>query len=165
MKCILTTFIISVYYSLTWAQMPAYYQSIDFSQPAVTVEANLKTLITNTHNPLTYSQTYSWIKSADEDISNSSNVILIYSGQSIRKAQTIGGGNTTQPEVWNREHIYPQSMINSPADADLHHLRACDGNINGDRGNKAFAAGSGSYTSLSATTWYPGDEWLSLIHI
>jgi endonuclease I len=158
MKYILTTFIISVYCSLSWAQMPAYYQSIDFSQPAATVESNLKNLITITHNPLTYSQTYNWIKLTDEDVNNSSNVILMYNGQSISKGMTIGGGNTTQAEVWNREHIYPQSLINSPADADLHHLRACDGVINGNRGNSPFVTGSGSYGTASGG-WYPGDEW------
>ncbi len=141
-----------------FGQMPAYYQGIDFSQAPATVEANLKTLITNTHFPLTYSQTYSWIKLSDEDESNTSNVVLMYNSQSESKNNTIGGGNTTQPEVWNREHVYPQSMINAPADADLHHLRACDGVINNNRGNLAFKAGSGSYGSTSGG-WYPGDEW------
>lgn len=140
------------------AQMPAYYQSIDFSQPAATVEADLKTLITNTHNPLTYSNTYPWIKLIDEDASNTSNVILMYNGQSEPKVNTIGGGNTTNPEVWNREHVYPQSLISTTATGDLHHLRACDGTINNNRGSLPFVTGSGSYGTASGG-WYPGDEW------
>jgi endonuclease I len=142
------------------AQLPAYYQSIDFSQSPSNVETALKNLITSTHIPLTYSQTYSFIKQADEDASNTSNVILIYNGQSISKNHTIGGTNTsgTYPEVWNREHVYPQSLINTPADADLHHLRACDGVINGNRGNSPYASGSGTHGVISGG-YYPGDEW------
>ncbi|MFT7157885.1 MAG: endonuclease I [Parvicella sp.] len=143
---------------LSQAQMPAYYNSIDFSNATSTVEANLKTLITTTHNPLDYSDTYPWMKVIDEDQSNVNNIILMYNAQSISKLQTIGGGNTSNPEVWNREHVYPQSMINTTAKGDLHHLRGCDGVINGNRGSLSFAAGSGSYGTVSGG-WYPGDEW------
>ncbi len=139
--------------------MHPYYYSIDFSQPAATVQFNLKNLITFTHSPLDYSNTYPWIKLADEDPNNTSNVILIYNSVSESKNNTFGGGNTTNPEVWNREHTYPNSLINSTAEADLHHLRACDGTVNNNRGNKAFADGSGSFFSVSSTLWFPGDEW------
>lgn len=157
MKSILLVFWL-LFVSSLFGQMPVYYQGIDFSEPVATVEANLQSLITTTHNPLTYSQTYGWLKWADEDPNNTSNVILMYNGQSISKLNTIGGGNTTNPEDWNREHIYPQSMIVTPADADLHHLRACDGDINNNRGNLPFVNGSGSYGTASGG-WYPGDEW------
>lgn len=141
------------------AQMPAYYQSIDFSQPAATVEAELKSLITTTHSThINYSDTYPWVKLIDEDPNNSYYVITIYDGLSILKSNTIGGGNTTQPEIWNREHVYPQSLISTTATGDLHHLRACDGNVNNSRGNLPFATGSGSFGSVSGG-WYPGDDW------
>jgi endonuclease I len=157
MKHILTL-ALSFVLILSQAQMPSYYYSIDFSNSPTTVEANLKTLITTTHNPLDYSNTYPWVKAIDEDQSNPSNVILMYNSQSISKLQTIGGGNTTNPEVWNREHVYPQSLINTTAKGDLHHLRACDGVINGNRGNLPFVTGSGSYGTATGG-WYPGDEW------
>lgn len=139
-------------------QMPAYYQGIDFSQSVAAVEGELKSLITSTHSPLSYSDTYPWIKLADQDDNNSSNVVLMYDGQSEPKVNTIGGGNTSNPEVWNREHIYPQSLISTTAAADLHHLRACDGVINNNRGNLPFASGAGSYGAVSGG-WYPGDDW------
>lgn len=139
-------------------QMPAYYQGIDFSQSAAAVENELKSLITNTHSPLSYSDTYPWIKLTDQDDNNTSNVILMYNGQSEPKVNTIGGGNTSNPEVWNREHVYPQSLISTTAAGDLHHLRACDGVINNNRGNLPFASGSGSYGTVSGG-WYPGDDW------
>lgn len=144
---------------VAFSQMHPYYYSIDFSQPAATVQFNLKNLITFTHSPLSYSDTYPWIKLADEDPINTSNVILIYNSVSESKNNTFGGGNTTNPEVWNREHVYPNSLINVTAEADLHHLRACDGTVNNNRGNKAFADGSGSFFSVSSTLWFPGDEW------
>lgn len=141
-----------------YGQVHPYYSSIDFSQSPSVVEANLKSLISSTHNPMNYSDTYPWIKLADEDASSISNVILMYNGQSISKNNTIGGGNTSFPEDWNREHIYPQSLINTTATGDLHHLRACDATINGNRGNLPFASGSGSYGTVSGG-WYPGDDW------
>lgn len=141
------------------SQMPTYYQGINFNQPAATVESELKALITNTHNPLSYSDTYPWVKLIDEDASNTNNVILMYNGQSEPKTNTIGGGNTnTNTQNWNREHVYPQSMISTTATGDLHHLRACDGVINNNRGNLPFVTGSGSYGSASGG-WYPGDTW------
>ncbi|MCB9189105.1 MAG: endonuclease [Flavobacteriales bacterium] len=158
MKSLLVVFGILFGSILFFGQMPAYYQGIDFSQPAASVESELKTLITNTHNPLTYSNTYPWVKLIDQDENNTNNVILVYNGQSEPKVNTIGGGNTTNPEVWNREHIYPQSLISTTATGDLHHLRACDGDINNNRGNLPFVSGSGSYGTVSGG-WYPGDEW------
>ena len=68
------------------------------------------------------------------------------------------GGNTSFPEDWNREHVYPQSLINQTAKADLHHLRACDEQINGSRGSLSFKDGSGNYGTTSGG-WYPGDDW------
>jgi endonuclease I len=156
MKHLYITFISCLIFTVTFGQVPAYYNGIDFSESAVAVEANLKTLITNTHFPLDYSDTYPWIKTADEN--DQFNVVLMYDGTIESKNNTIGGGNTGPNQIWNREHIYPQSMINSPADADLHHLRACDGDINNDRGNLAFKSGSGAYGTTSGG-WYPGDEW------
>lgn len=144
---------------ISWGQMPVYYQSIDFSQSAATVEAELKSLITTTHSPLPYSGTYPWVKLIDQDEANTGNVILMYNGQSISKNNTIGGDNTGSfPEDWNREHVYPQTYIGTTAKGDLHHLRACDADINNNRGSSPFVSGSGSYGSASGG-WYPGDEW------
>jgi endonuclease I len=141
------------------AQLPAYYQSIDFSQSESQVQQQLKTLITTTHSALQYSQTYTWVKYIDEDATNTNNVILIYNGQSISKLHTIGGGNDgSYPETWNREHVYPQSLIGTTAAADLHHLRACDAIINNNRGNLPFANGTGTHGTV-AGGYYPGNEW------
>jgi endonuclease I len=140
------------------AQVHPYYNSIDFSLSSTQVQTQLRSLISSTHNPLSYSNTYDWIRLADQDPQNTNNVILLYNGLSVNKNYTLGGGNTSNPEIWNREHVYPQSMINAPADADLHHLRACDAVINNNRGNLPFTLGSGQYGVVNSA-WYPGDEW------
>lgn len=150
--------LLSYFSSFTFSQVHPYYSSIDFSLPAAQVETSLKNLISTTHNPLSYNETYTWLKFTDQDFANTNNVVLLYNGQSVNKNYTVGGGNTSNPEIWNREHVYPQSMINAPADADLHHLRACDADINNSRGNSPYISGSGSYGGTS-TTWYPGDDW------
>ena len=47
MKQFYITFISCLFFTITFGQIPAYYNGIDFSQPAATVEAELKTLVTN----------------------------------------------------------------------------------------------------------------------
>ena len=48
------------------------------------------------------------LQSADEDPTNSSNMVLFYTRDSISKRGS--GGSTTD---WNREHVWPQSLSNS----------------------------------------------------
>jgi endonuclease I len=159
MRVVFTFFMFLTQLLCVIAQLPSYYQSIDFSQSESQVQVQLKSLITTTHNPLQYADTYPWVRYADEDETNTANVILMYNGQSISKLHTIGGGNDgAYPEIWNREHVYPQSLIGTTAAADLHHLRACDAIINNNRGNLPFAPGNGAYGTV-AGGYYPGDEW------
>ena len=42
--------------------------------------------------------------------------------------------------------------------ADPHNLRPSDVQMNGNRGNRKFAAGSGN-AGNAGNDWYPGDEW------
>jgi endonuclease I len=159
MRTLFTFFIFLSQFVFIFAQLPAYYNNVDFSQSENQVQQQLKSLITTTHMALQYSQTYPWVKYIDEDAMNTANVILIYNGQSISKLHTIGGGNDgSYPETWNREHVYPQSLIGTTATADLHHLRACDAVINNNRGNLPFASGTGLHGTVSGG-YYPGDQW------
>jgi endonuclease I len=75
------------------------------------------------------------LKLLDQDPSNASNVIGIYSRQS-EPASTFG--LTTG---WNREHLWCDSYGldgREPAYSDLHNLRAEDANVNSSRGNKFY---------------------------
>lgn len=71
----------------------------------------------------------------DEDPRDTNRVRLLYGNTNTLKAnfgETVG---------WNREHSWPNSYgIDStgPAYSDLHHLFACDANVNSSRGNKFY---------------------------
>ncbi len=83
----------------------------------------------------------------DEDSQNTNRVRLLYGNTNTLKSNF---GETTG---WNREHSWPNSYgIDSegPAYSDLHHLFACDANVNSSRGNKFYDrswAGDGSLTN------------------
>ncbi|OIQ28339.1 MAG: hypothetical protein BM564_09725 [Bacteroidetes bacterium MedPE-SWsnd-G2] len=148
---------------LSFGQQP-YYDNVDLDLTGLTLKSELASHIISTHTTfLTYSEAYQIIKDTDEDPNNSSNVLLMYNSQSESKDNTLGGGNVSNPEVWNREHTYPNSLGNPPLGtagpgSDVHHLRACEANVNNNRGSLPFADGSGTYSNLGSS-FYPGDSW------
>jgi endonuclease I len=137
------------------------------------LKAELSNKITVTHtNLLTYSEVWGVLEQTDVDPDNTNNVLLIYGyndtdGSVINdrtrdKSSSSQGGNVGD---WNREHTYAQSLAtpsmntSSPnAGTDAHHLRSSDVQMNGNRGNRLFAAGSGN-SGNAGSNWYPGDEW------
>lgn len=88
----------------------------------------------------------------DVDPNNSSKLILLYLGTSV--AGAWDGGTT-----WNREHIFPQSLLGEAAEnstvnmaSDLQNLKPSDPVVNSSRGNKIF----NDYTD--ADCFEPRDE-------
>lgn len=79
----------------------------------------------------------------DEDPNNTNNVLLIYKGTSISKAERAG--QSSSQDAWNREHVWPKShgfpSSGQWAYTDIHHLRPSDVSINSSRGNKDFDNG------------------------
>ncbi len=146
-----------------FAQQP-YYNDVDLTKTGIPLKDELATKIINTHTTfLSYSEAYQIIKTTDEDSNNSSNVLLVYNSQSESKNNTLGGGNTSNPQVWNREHTYPKSLGSpnlgtSGPGSDVHHLRSCNASVNSSRGSLKFIDGSGNY-GLNNSGWYPGDLW------
>lgn len=145
----------------------SYYNGLDFTKTGNELKNDLITLITNTHtSQLLYSDRHDYLYDADADSNNSSNVILIYSGESRDEREYISGSNSHSPQTFNTEHVYPQSdlqnnltnVVYTIARADLHHLRSCDSGINTSRGNLDFVSGNGSYGPTNGG-WYPGDDW------
>lgn len=146
----------------------AYYNGIDFSLTGLSLKAALANKISSNNTPLFYSSssfdTWDALKETDEDPDNTSNVLLIYSGSSVPKDNTLGDGNTG-PEDWNREHVFARSLAgpsletNVPGPGtDIQNLRASNPNVNSNRGSLKFADGNGSYGTVSGG-WYPGDDW------
>lgn len=150
------------------AQVPAYYSGINFNQSSANIYAQLASLVTNTHNQITYSQCWDALKEADLETGSSSMVTLVYGfsdtdGNPVTdrtRGVNLNGGN---PGEWNREHVFPKSLGNPDLGtdgpgADAHNLRASDVTQNGNRANKKFTNSSGTAGSVSSN-WYPGDEW------
>lgn len=81
----------------------------------------------------------------DQDPNNLSNLILVYLGTSVSGAWD--GGTT-----WNREHIWPQSLLGVSADnntvnmaSDLYNLMPSNPNENSSRGNSPYSSLSSGY--------------------
>lgn len=136
-----------------------YYKDVNFNLTGTDLFDDLaaETIAKHT-NILQYSERHNYLYNADSDLNNASNVVLMYSSESRDKREYLSGNNSYSPQTFNTEHVYPQSLIGNTAKGDLHHLRACDTNINSSRGNNPFASGSGTYANYSSS-WFPGDEW------
>lgn len=161
-----------------YAQIPAYYSGINFSQTGTPLKADLASLITTTHTtmlPYTSGAFDTWdaIQQSDLDPNNSASVFLVYGYNDydgVTKTDRIRDknltGNSSCIGFWNREHSFPKSLANPTMDTntpgvstDIHHLRAADCQWNSTRNNRPFTDGQGDATTVGTTDWYPGDEW------
>jgi endonuclease I len=154
------------------AQIPTYYNGVNLTLTGMALKSELAQKITNTHTiQLQYNDVWTVLKMTDLDPTNANNVLLLYGyndgdGNPITdktRDKNNNGGNIGE---WNREHTYAQSLATpsmttaSPnAGTDAHHLRATDVQMNGNRGNRLFATGSGN-AGNAGSNWYPGDEWI-----
>ncbi len=160
-------------------QVPEYYTTVDFTQTGDALKAQLTTLTTSTHTnllPYTSSSTDTWdaLKSADLDIENNQNVLLIYGYNNSdaetkndrTRNKTLSCHSSSCIGLWNREHVYAKSLANpnlttqNPgAGTDAHNLRAADSQMNSSRSNRLFVAGTGDAHITANNHFYPGDEW------
>jgi len=142
------------------SELQTYYSGVDFSKTGNDLYTDLATTTIAKHTTfLDYSDRHDFLYDADADPNNTSNVVLIYSGESRPDNQWLSGLNPDSPQTYNTEHVYPRSLLdNSNAEADLHLLRVCDISVNSSRGNNPFTTGSGNYSS-TGSAWYPGDDW------
>lgn len=161
----------AIIFAQAGAPAAPYWNGFNFNQTGTALKNALATKITNTHtNNLSYSDVWEALKVADRDPANTNNVLLIYGWENgsdgnvtndhSRNKNDNGGSNGQ----WNREHTFAQALGNpdlgqTGPGADAHHLRACDVQRNGSRGNLKFATGSGTASGASGGGWYPGDEW------
>lgn len=83
------------------------------------------------HFVISYSNLPDFFSVIDADPANPSNILLIYSDESI----------STGSSSWNREHLWPRSYgaDSGPAYSDAHHLYPARSSTNSDRSNYAFA--------------------------
>ena len=141
------------------AQVPSgYYNSAQGLNGQALFDELHRIIDDHTRYPYTASSTDVWdiLSDADENPSNTSNVLTIYKNASYPK----GSG-------WNREHAWPKSL-GFPDDGgcnyaytDTHHLFAADISYNSDRSNMPFQNCNSGCTELpvngqSSSNWYKG---------
>lgn len=157
------------------AQIPEYYEEIDFSQNGEYLKDQLAILITNTHtlNLIYTPEVWNVLKIADLDPQNSQNVLLIYGhddndgvfSTDRSRDKNLSCHTSGCIGLWNREHVFPRSLGTpnlgtSNAGADAHALRPADSQQNTIRSNRPFEAGSGDVAYITPSgNFYPGDEW------
>jgi endonuclease I len=144
------------------AALEDYYSDVLFAEDKTILTEEAKNLTEEKHTTkLIYTQRHNFLYDADEDPTNTANVVLIYSGESRDEREWSSSLNSHTSQTFNTEHVYPQSFLgdNDIAKADLHLLRVCDASINTSRSNLPFIEGSGGFQRTSSTGWYPGDEW------
>lgn len=141
-----------------------YYEGVLFSEiPDTSLEILEWLMESSQTNILGYTDRHDYLYDADADLTNSDNVILIYSGESYSEVEYAGNPNNNSG-YFNTEHVYPQSFLpgvdqEHPSARDLHLLRACQAGINTSRSNSPFVEGTGDYGYVG-DGWYPGDEWI-----
>jgi len=98
----------------------------------------LRNIVNTGFTRLDYGASRYILDETDRDPNNSSRVILVYLGTSV--SGTWDGGVT-----WNREHVWPQSLLGVSVDnnsinqgSDLHNLKPANPAENSSRGNKFF---------------------------
>lgn len=142
------------------AQIPNGYYSGTGGLKGNSLKSQLHQIIDgHTEFPYTSSNTDTWdiLKQTDEDSTNVSNVILIYSANSVNAAQEYNSGNG-----WNREHVWPQSLgnfnTNMGPGTDVHNLKPCNISLNSSRSNDEYDNG-GSPVSGAPDTYSDSDSW------
>ena len=143
MKNLINTILLTIPFTI-FSQTVDYYQSC-FGLYGEELRSELHELISD-HTSYSYTTTKNILRESDEDPNNPSNIILVYTGNSIDK---FDFSSNLEPDFWNREHVWPKSHgefdngdpFEEPAYTDVHNLKPVDSSINTLRGEKDFDMG------------------------
>ena len=153
------------------AQQP-YYNDVNLTLTGQDLYIELQSKIAITNTSFTYGDVRDTMKITDENPDDTSDVLLFYGYDDTGSCTTDRSRNKddfggTSCE-YNREHVFARSNANPEMGsasnnsigiiADPHNLKATDQQMNGNRGNRKFADGSGN-AGNAGSNWYPGDEW------
>lgn len=175
MKRILLSFLLSVVFINTFAQIPVGYYSTA-TGTGQTLKTQLSAIITSGHQDMGYGGLWTAYATTDRDYfyENDGTILDIYSEKPTTTdpynftltTNQCSGSSGPEGHCYNREHIVPQSLFDedAPMVSDVHFIRATDGKVNGMRSNYPFGkVGTASWTSLngsklgtSASTGYSG---------
>ncbi len=124
--------------------------------------------IINEHQEFQYSTLKQILRDSDEDPNNPDNIILLYTGWSIPKANFATYLDSL--DYWNREHIWAKSHGDFGTDpgpgTDAHAIRPVDNSVNSARSYKDFDEGGNEYFDngvptgcyFTSNSWEPRDE-------
>ena len=122
------------------AQVPNGYYSFAENKSDQALRSALHNIIDDhIEFPYTSSSTDTWdiLQESDADPSNSNNVILVYTRESVNGPQEYNGGSG-----WNREHVWAKSRGDFGTEigegTDVHNLRASNVQVNSTRTNYSF---------------------------
>ena len=117
-------------------------QGVNDAQLKPTLTTILRSILTTSAllpATTTYGDARYDLAQSDVDPNNPNKIILVYSRQSV--SSTWDAGST-----WNREHVFPQSLLDVDTSntsrhkgADYHNLKPESPSVNTSRGNKYFA--------------------------
>lgn len=157
-----------------FAQIPNYYQGIDFNQTSSELMSDLSALITSTHtHELVYTpEVWDALRLSDLNPENPQNVFLVYGYNDEdenfvndrTRNKILSCHNSDCDGKWVREHVFPKSLavpsfdIEGPG-ADAHAIRSVDYTWNNSRSNRKFTYGTGDSHITNNGLFYPGDEW------
>lgn len=140
-----------------------YYSAINTNLTGNDLKTALHNLIKgHTTYPYSDNTTDLWdiLQDTDEDPTNPSNVVGIYSGMSIYKYQHVSSSGSFYD--WNKEHVWSKSHGNfgtsNGAGTDAHHLRAENANVNTLKSNLDFDNG-GTAVPNAPGCLYDADSW------
>ncbi|MBO6212445.1 MAG: endonuclease [Algoriella sp.] len=175
-------FILFLFPFTLFAQIPDYYEGINFKANGIDVKTELHDLINATHRAVSYTPgVWNILDKSDLDLDSNGKVLLIYGftdnstiyaeqrTRDVNNKNNGSGGTTTGK--WEREHVYPKSLAvpkletNVPGTGtDAHNLRAVDRQINSSRNNNPYrekwAIDVTGQAKLNSGGFYPGDEWI-----
>ncbi|MFH0795165.1 MAG: endonuclease, partial [bacterium] len=144
-RAYLLVLVLAVLAQVSHAGIPfAYYAPADDSS-AANLRTTLNDIVTSgfTGTPFDNpdnSASFAVIEPSHEDTSNSSNVILIYGGDSRPKTPHGGANSDHTTGGWDREHTWPKSLFSNvePCEGDFHVLFPSDADINSGRSNSYY---------------------------
>ena len=100
----------------------------------------LNIILNNGFNGVTYGEARYILDESDQDPNNPNKLILVYLGTSINNTWDSGA-------TWNREHVWPQSLLGVSANngevnvaSDLYNLMPANPGENSSRGNSPYSA-------------------------
>lgn len=138
--------------TILFSQIPTGYYDGAEGLTGTDLELFLRDVVTDGYVGISYGDSRYILDETDRDPNNANNVILVYLGTSVSGIWDAG-------VTWNREHVWPQSLLGVSVSntsisegSDLHNLKPANPSENSSRSNDYFD------NYRTADTYEPRDE-------